>query len=127
MSLFKGRTDVYAERWVSQKTGKAGYSPKCNNDFVDFKCYKPKVKCCDCIHRDLPPLTEDVILSHLKGENSKGKSVVIGIYPLLQGDVCNFIAIDFDDKDKKRNIEKDVSAFWQVCDELDIPIDFSGN
>jgi hypothetical protein len=58
------------------------------------------------------PLTEEVNLSHLHGKK------VIGIYPLLQGDMCNFLAIDFD----KKTFEKDVVAFWEICDEFNIPI-----
>lgn len=29
MEVFKGRTDLYAKRWTSNKTGKSGYSPFC--------------------------------------------------------------------------------------------------
>ena len=71
-----------------------------------------KVKCSDCPYRELLPLTEDVILKHLKGE------IAIGIYPLLQGDLCKFLAIDFD----KKTFERDVAEFWSICDELNIPI-----
>ena len=53
-----------------------------------------------------------MVLKHLKGE------ITIGIYPLLPGDLCNFLAIDFD----KKTYEKDVTAFWNICDELDIPV-----
>ncbi len=60
----------------------------------------------------LEALTDDIILKHLKGE------ITIGIYPLLLGDTCNFLAIDFD----KKNYEQDVIAFWSTCDELNIPI-----
>lgn len=112
MSIFNARTDVYAKRWTSSKTGKSGYSPVCRNEFSKYKCDKVNVKCSECIHRDLEPLTEDVVLKHLKGE------ITIGIYPLLLGDFCNFLAIDFD----KKTYEKDVNAFWSVCDDLNIPI-----
>lgn len=112
MEVFKGRTDLYAKRWTSNKTGKSGYSPVCKNEFSIYKCDKPRVKCSECPFRELLPLTEDVILKHLKGE------ITIGIYPLLPGDLCNFLAIDFD----KGTYEKDVSAFWSICDELDIPV-----
>ena len=112
MEVFKGRTDLYAKRWTSNKTGKSGYSPVCKNEFSVYKCDKPRIKCSECPFRELLPLTEDVILKHLKGE------ITIGIYPLLPGDLCNFLAIDFD----KRTYEKDVSAFWSICDELDIPV-----
>lgn len=112
MEIFKGRTDLYAKRWTSTKTGKSGYSPVCKNEFNTYKCDKPKVKCNECAYRELIPLTEDIILKHLKGE------ITIGIYPLLPGDLCNFLAIDFD----KKTYEKDVTAFWNICDELNIPI-----
>ena len=112
MNVFKGRTDVFAKRYVSKKTGKAGYTPVCKNEFNKYKCDKPKVKCSECAFRELVPLTEDIVLKHLKGE------IGIGIYPLLPGNVCNFLAIDFD----KKTYEKDVSAFWSICDELNVPI-----
>lgn len=112
MEVFKGRNDVYAKRWTSTKTGKSGYSPVCKNEFSTYKCDKPRVKCSKCPYRELLPLTDEIILKHLKGE------ITVGIYPLLPGDLCNFLAIDFD----KKTYEKDVIAFWNTCDELNIPI-----
>ncbi|MBO5349214.1 MAG: DEAD/DEAH box helicase [Clostridia bacterium] len=112
MQVFKGRTDLYAKRWTSNKTGKSGYSPVCKNEFSTYKCDKPRVKCNECAYRELIPLTEDIILKHLKGE------ITVGIYPLLHGDLCNFLVIDFD----KKTYEKDVIAFWNTCDELNIPL-----
>ena len=112
MEVFKGRTDLYAKRWTSNKTGKSGYSPVCKNEFSTYKCDKPRVKCNECPYRELLPLTEEVVLRHLKGE------ITIGIYPLLPNDLCNFLAIDFD----KKTYEKDVMAFWNICDELNIPV-----
>lgn len=112
MDIFKGRVDVYAKRWTSTKTGKSGYSPICINEFNKFKCDKFNVKCNECPFRELKPLTEDAIMKHLKGE------ITIGIYPLLPGDFCNFLAIDFD----KKTYEKDVVEFWNICDEVNIPI-----
>lgn len=110
--IFKGRTDLYAKRWTSNKIGKSGYSPVCKNEFSSYKCDKPRIKCNECPNRVLEPLTDDIILKHLKGE------ITIGIYPLLPGDTCNFLAIDFD----KKTYEQDVAAFWSTCDELNIPI-----
>ena len=112
MEIFKGRTDIYAKRWTSNKTGKSGYSPVCLNEFNIYKCDKKRVKCNNCAFRELQPLTEEAILKHLQGK------ITIGIYPLLPGDLCNFLAIDFD----KKTYEKDVLAFWNICDELNIPI-----
>ena len=109
MELFKGRTDVYAKRWESKE--RTGYTPVCKNEFKD-RCGKPKVKCNNCIYRELVPLTKEIVLEHLLGKKS------IGIYPLLPGDLCNFLAIDFD----KENYKVDVPAFWLVCDKFNIPI-----
>ena len=112
MEVFKGRTDIYAKRWESNKTGKTGYSPVCKNEFSTYKCDKSRVKCNECPNRILEPLTTEIILKHLQGK------ITIGIYPLLPGDLCNFLAIDFD----KKTYEKDVIEFWNICDELNIPV-----
>jgi len=42
MSIFAGRKDVYAKRWVS-KTGKSGYSPVCLNEWISNVCDKPNL------------------------------------------------------------------------------------
>jgi len=47
-SLFKGREDIYPQRFESRKTGKAGYSPACGNEWVRGICEKPKIKCSEC-------------------------------------------------------------------------------
>ena len=39
-SLFRGRTDVFPVRWESNKTGRAGYSPACTNEWVYGRCAK---------------------------------------------------------------------------------------
>lgn len=33
-SLFRGRDDVYARRFENRRTGKAGYSPACANEWA---------------------------------------------------------------------------------------------
>src|SRR3990172_4695700 len=37
-NLFQGRVDVYPRLWISRKTGKKGFSPVCNNEWVDGVC-----------------------------------------------------------------------------------------
>ncbi len=49
--LFRGRDDLYSTRFVSKKTGKAGYAPACANKFVVGLCELPKVKCGECANR----------------------------------------------------------------------------
>ncbi|MDA3880221.1 MAG: hypothetical protein PF436_07535 [Prolixibacteraceae bacterium] len=90
LSLFIGRTDVYAKRWENKKKDKSGYSPVCTNEWIPGLCNKPKVKCSQCPNREHEPLNEKVIENHLKGQ------IVVGLYPLLTDETCHFLAIDFD-------------------------------
>lgn len=109
--LFRGRIDVFPIRWES-KLGKSGYSPACANEWRPGICHKPRIKCGDCSHRQLIPLTNEVLYRHLAGE------VVIGVYPLLLDDTCHFLAVDFDEAEWR----KDVLAFAQSCRELGVPV-----
>ncbi len=118
--LFRGRTDVYPQRWESAK-GMSGYSPACGNEWKPGICPKPRVKCGDCSQRQLLPVTDQVIYDHLAGK------LTIGVYPLLSDDTCCFLAVDFDQADWR----EDAPAFMQSCRELSIPaaleISRSGN
>jgi superfamily II DNA or RNA helicase len=121
MRLFRGRSDVYPIRWESKKTGKSGYSPVCLNEWRVGVCDKPRVKCSDCSHRLLKPLTDVIIYEHLAGSHT------IGVYPLLTDDSCHFMAVDFDEADWR----EDARALMQSCKELGVPaaleISRSGN
>ncbi len=88
--LFRGRTDVYAKHWLSRKTGKFGYSPVCKNEWVPKICQRATVRCSECPNREFLPFDESAILKHFNG------SLVAGIYPLLDGDICHFLVVDFD-------------------------------
>jgi superfamily II DNA or RNA helicase len=103
--LFQGRNDVYPVRWESQKTGKTGYSPVCANEWRHGVCEKPRIKCGECNNSLYVPVTDNVIFLHLKGE------ITAGVYPLLPGDRCYFLAIDFDDADWR----EDARAVLQTC------------
>lgn len=109
--LFRGRTDVYPQRWES-KAGKAGYSPACANEWRPGVCQKPKIKCGDCSFRQLVPLNDQVLYRHLAGE------IVAGVYPLLTDDTCYFLAVDFDEADWR----EDLLGFAQSCHELGVPV-----
>ncbi|VFS24878.1 TOTE conflict system archaeo-eukaryotic primase domain-containing protein [Klebsiella pneumoniae] len=109
--LFRGRDDVWALRWESKNSGKSGYSPACANEWQPGICGKPRIKCSDCSHRQLIPVSDSVIYRHLAGEHT------IGVYPLLEDDFCYFLAVDFDEAEW----QADASAFMQSCDELDVP------
>ncbi|GHT76962.1 hypothetical protein FACS189463_2970 [Bacteroidia bacterium] len=117
MSLFRGRTDIYAKRCYSKNFNSNYYIPACKNEWARGLCDRPKVKCKNCSKRELLPLTEDVINSHLRNKDDNGNGIV-GIYPLLPDDSCLFLAVDFDEK----NWQQDISAFRLVCKELNIPV-----
>ena len=110
--LFRGRTDVYPIRWESKASGKSGYAPACANEWRAGICEKPRIKCADCDHRLLIPLSDSVIYDHLAGKRT------VGVYPLLADNTCHLLAADFDEAEWK----DDARAFFQSCHELGVPI-----
>jgi superfamily II DNA or RNA helicase len=80
-ALFGARTDVYAVRFDNRRTGKQGWMPAVRGG------WRKGVRHED---RDYLPLTAEVLAAHLKGE------IHIGLYPLLDGDRCWWLAADFD-------------------------------
>ncbi|MCL1973146.1 MAG: DEAD/DEAH box helicase [Endomicrobia bacterium] len=104
-SVFKGREDVYARRFENPAANKSGYFPVKNKDVF-------------------LPITDEVIKSHLQGYNEKEfsyyrnkKDFTIGIYPLLEDDSANFLAIDFDGEHYKTEI----NHFCEICKKLFLP------
>ncbi len=110
--LFRGREDVYPQRWESSRKGTSGYAPACGNEWKSGVCHKPRVKCGDCNQRRLLPVTEQVLYDHLAGKQT------IGVYPLLSDDSCFFLAADFDEAGWR----EDAKAFMQTCHELGVPV-----
>jgi superfamily II DNA or RNA helicase len=80
-ALFAARTDVYAIRYDNQRTGKSGWVPAVRGGWQKGVRHED---------RSYLPLTPAVLASHLRGE------VHIGLYPLLDGDRCWWLAADFD-------------------------------
>ena len=110
-SLFQGREDVFAIRWVG-KANRSGYSPACYNDWKHEVCGKyEKIPCANCKNRKYIPLDDKQIYRHLSGE------IIVGIYPLLEDDTCKFLAIDFD----KKGWRDDVRALIDVCNQYHVP------
>ena len=110
--LFRGRVDVYPIRWESKTSGKSGYAPACGNEWRPGICEKPRIKCGDCGHRLMLPVSDDVIFGHLAGKHT------VGIYPLLQDDTCHLLAVDFDEAEWR----EDARAFAQSSAELGVPV-----
>ncbi len=119
-NLFRGRTDVFANRWQN-KQGRSGYSVACNNEWVQGICNKPRVKCQDCSHRQFTEINDQIIYRHLAGQQ------VVGLYPLMLDNTCYFLAADFD----KGQWQEEVKAMSKACQSLKIPhaieISRSGN
>jgi superfamily II DNA or RNA helicase len=80
-ALFAARTDVYAVRWENTRTGKTGWLPAVRGG------WRKGVRHED---RNYLPLTGEVLRAHLAGDTH------IGLYPLLNGDRCWWLAADFD-------------------------------
>ena len=80
-ALFGARTDVYAVRWENRRSGKAGWMPAVRGGWR---------RGVPAAQREYLPLTEEVLTAHLSGE------LDLGLYPLLDGDRCWWLAADFD-------------------------------
>lgn len=119
-SLFKGREDVFAKRWYSKASGKSGYQPVCLNEWNCQLCNKRKYKCTQCPNRQFKSLEYEDIYKHLEGKDAGGCDV-IGIYVVLNGNQCNFLCVDFDDKQCEHGYQNDVLAFVDVCKNWEIP------
>ncbi len=118
-SLFRGRDDVYARRFESLKSGKQGYQPACRNEWASGVCNKPKGRYDDCAHRDLLPVTDDVVRNHLLGVDPRerpGRDFTIGLYPMLLDETCWFLAVDLD----KASWQEDAGAFLETCRYFDV-------
>ena len=123
-SLFRGREDVFPNRWENAKTGKAGYSPDCRNEWVRGICEKPKIKCGACPHQAFVPVSDDIIRRHLQGNEHRGtmpnnlSDFTVGVYPILPNETCWFLAVDFD----KNSWARDARAFLGTCRERRVPV-----
>ena len=122
-SYFRGRKDVFSKRNVN-KEGKGVYYPVCENFWVAGKCPRrvgEKVRCMDCRHRKWVPLSQRVLMRHLKGESEDGRDVV-GIYPLLENGNCCFLVFDFDHHDELSTCDwrAEVEALRKVCNILGV-------
>ena len=117
-SLFHGREDVYPRRFQSRKTGRAGYSPACANEWAQGICNKPRIKCSECEQRRFLPVTDEVIRWHLCGQDDNGHDFVMGVYPMLLDETCFFLAADFD----KAMWQDDAAAFLETCHQMNLPV-----
>lgn len=98
--LFGARSDVYAQRWESRSSGKAGWQPATKDRWSKGRA-----------PRDYLPLTDDVFAAHLAGGDT------VGIYPLLRGDACALLVCDFD----RGSWALDALAYLDACHANGVP------
>jgi hypothetical protein len=107
-ALFAGRTDVYAMRWVSSRTGRAGWSPAEEDPWDKTK---PDAK------RVFFPLSDQVIFRHLSRVEPGQRELHVGLYPMLSDDTTRLLVCDFDDKDWRG----DAAAYVSACADAGVP------
>lgn len=117
-SLFRGRDEVYARRFTSGKTGRAGYQPVCGNEWVRGVCEKPRIRCSECACQRFLPVTDEVLHWHLSGADDRGREFVLGLYPMLLDERCWFLAADFDGE----HWREDSAAVLDTCRRLSLPV-----
>ena len=98
-ALFAARTDLCATRFDNPRTGKGGWVPAVRGRWRKGTRHEG---------RDYLPLTPAVLAAHLKGE------VHIGLYPLLGGDKCWWLAADFDGPEAMFDALMYVKASWPL-------------
>jgi superfamily II DNA or RNA helicase len=119
-ALFRGREDVYPQRYENRMTGKAGYQPACGNEWARGICEKPRIKCSECTHQKFLPLTDHVIRWHLSGMDDSGQDFVMGIYPMLRDETCYLLAIDLN----KPEWPIDGAAMLKTCQRMGVSAAF---
>ena len=104
-TLFRGRDDVYAERWRT-KDGTWAYRPAGRKDWQAILSGRPEDhRKISRRTRVLYPLTDEILRQHLTGKET------VGIYPLLLDETCWVLAADFD----KKTWQEDAIAFIATC------------
>jgi len=110
LSLFHGRTDIYARRW--EKNEKSGYSPAYDFNWNEFLAHKNRGGTMTTFEKKtVIPLTPEVIRKHLIGQH------VIGIYPLLENNTSHFIVADFDGE----YAFEEATRLIEICAEFGLP------
>jgi superfamily II DNA or RNA helicase len=117
-SLFRGRNEVYARRFTSGKTGRAGYQPVCANEWLRGVCDKPRMRCGECACQRFLPLSDEVLRWHLSGADERGREFVLGLYPMLLDEHCWLLAADFDGE----HWREDSAAVLDTCRRLNLPV-----
>ena len=87
-SLFRGRADVFPQRWENTRKGKVGYAPACGNEWKPGLCDKPRIKCVACSNQAFLAVTDEVIDGHLRGRHTSASTpwfptIPVGFWPRI--------------------------------------------
>lgn len=84
-------------------------------------CGKPQIKCGECPHQALIPVSDEVIERHLRGgtgHRSGADDFIAGVCPMLPDETCWFLAVDFDGE----SWSADAVALMETSDAKGIPV-----
>ena len=120
LDLFMGRSDCYALKYVSSKSGKSGFMPVCKNAWKKGICPRIKRNCPECkfqkFDTDWVEMAKNHLVGYDKSKNSQ-KDFVAGVYPLLPNDTCRLGVIQANDQ----NSLKTALSISQVSEHLKTP------
>ena len=116
-SLFGGRSDVYARRYESASSGRAGYGPVCLNRWRAVVCDMRHVRCAVCPHRSFAEVTDDVLLHHLLGADLSGRPFSAAVYPMRLDERVRQAVIELGEQ----NWREDAAAVWKAAGDLHVP------
>lgn len=131
--LFHGRRDAYATRYLKKEENRIAYSPVCINRFQSGcilllpREERKDKSCLDCSLRNLSPLTSQIYYrNNIQNRDERGLKAV-GIYPMLPGNMCRFLAIDLDEKTWKYDALEIADIARRDGFQMAIERSFSGN
>ncbi len=131
--LFHGRRDAYATRYLKKEENRIAYSPVCSGRFhpgcillLPREERKDK-SCLDCSLRNLTPFTPEIYYrNNIQNRDERGIGAV-GIYPMLPGNMCRFLAIDLDEKTWQHDALEIADVARRDGFQMAIERSFSGN
>lgn len=113
-SFFRGREDVYAQRWYN-KAGKKQYSPKVKEAYTYHKKHEREA----AIERGeeiYEPFDDEAVARHLKKDEGSEKHAY-GIYLIVGEDECYIAAFDFDGE----RWREDITVVVETIEERGFP------
>lgn len=113
-SFFRGREDVYAQRWFT-KEGKKQYSPMVKREYrYAGKPAQEAAKKQGLVIYE--PFDDAALVRHLKCDEG-GRSHAYGLYLIVNDDECYVAAMDFDGA----NWQRDIRAMAETIEEHGFP------